>query len=166
MTTATATLTVSLSALLTNALDLVTPAANLAYAKNKSFTNGTGADKIQAIFSDTRSLTTGANEDLDLAGSLTSALGATITFTKVKALLISSAAANTTNLSVGPAASNGWAAAFGDASDKIVVRPGGMLLLTAPDANGLAVTAGTGDLLNIANSAGATASYDIIILGE
>lgn len=163
--TATATLNVSLSALLTNALDLVSAQANLAYNKSKSFTNGTGADQIQNIFSDTRSINSASNEDLDLAGSLTNAIGATVTFTKVKAILIQASANNSTNLSVGPAASNGWGAGFADASDRVVIRPGGMFLLTAPDANGMAVTAGTGDLLNIANSSGATASYDIIIIG-
>jgi hypothetical protein len=46
------------------------------------------------------------------------------------------------------------------------VKPGGMLVMTAPDATGLAVTAGTGDKLKLANSAGSTSvTYDVIILG-
>ena len=54
----------------------------------------------------------------------------------------------------------------GDPTDKISVRPGGAFILIAPDATGYAVTAATGDLLKIANSAGTTSvTYDIIIIG-
>jgi hypothetical protein len=36
----------------------------------------------------------------------------------------------------------------------------------APGANGLAaVTAGTGDLLNVANAAGGASDYEIVVLG-
>lgn len=53
-----------------------------------------------------------------------------------------------------------------NSSDIINIRPGGALILLAPDATGYAVTAGTGDLLRIANSAGSTSvTYDIILIG-
>jgi hypothetical protein len=45
------------------------------------------------------------------------------------------------------------------------VPPGGLLLLTAPDVNGFAVAAGATDSLKIANSAGASCDYDIILIG-
>ena len=41
-----------------------------------------------------------------------------------------------------------------------------MLLLVAPGAAGYAVTAGTGDILKVANSgAGTGVTYDIVIVG-
>ena len=46
------------------------------------------------------------------------------------------------------------------------MQPGGTLLLVAPNAAGYAVTAGTGDLLKVANSGGSTGvTYDIVIVG-
>lgn len=41
-----------------------------------------------------------------------------------------------------------------------------MFLLTAPDANGFGVTANTGDLLKITNSAGGTpVTYTVVLIG-
>ena len=45
--------------------------------------------------------------------------------------------------------------------------PGGSLILIAPNADGYAVAAGTGDLLKVGNDDGAAAaSYSIFILGS
>jgi len=53
------------------------------------------------------------------------------------------------------------------ASDGISVRPGGLFCWAAPDATAVAVTAGTGDLLAIANSgAGTSVTYDVVIIGS
>ena len=52
------------------------------------------------------------------------------------------------------------------ASDGLDVKPGGCFLWLAPDATGVAVTAGTGDLINIANSSsGTSVTYDVVIIG-
>jgi hypothetical protein len=92
--------------------------------------------------------------------------GATLTFTKIKAILVKAAEGNTNNVVVGGAASNGWVGPFGDVSDTVAVKPGGTLLLVAPNAAGYAVTAGTGDILKVANSgAGTGVTYDIVIVG-
>ena len=67
---------------------------------------------------------------------------------------------------VGGAGSNGFTSWVGDATDVVKVKPGGALILVAPDATGYAVTAGTGDLLTITNSAGSTSvTYDVVIMG-
>lgn len=127
--------------------------------------NGTGANQANAIFTDTRTLAASANEDLDLAGALTDAFGATLTFTNIKAIFVLPAAANTNNVNVTRPASNG-APLFLAAGDGLGVQPGGMFSLMAPGLAGVTVTAGTGDLLNIANSAGGSAvTYTIIIIG-
>jgi hypothetical protein len=108
---------------------------------------------------------TSTTENLDLAGALTNAFGQTITFTKIKALAIVAAAGNTNDVVVGGASSNGFVSPFGDATDKIKIRPGGMFLITAPDATGFAVTAGTGDILLVANVGGTPVTYDVVIAG-
>jgi hypothetical protein len=55
---------------------------------------------------------------------------------------------------------------FMAALDGIALTPGAAFLAMFPDANGVAITAGTGDLLTITNSAGSTSvSYDIVLIG-
>jgi len=67
---------------------------------------------------------------------------------------------------VGGAASNQVATIFGATNDVLVIRPGGMFALTAPDNTGMAITASTGDLLKIANSSsGTSVTYTIVIIG-
>jgi hypothetical protein len=128
--------------------------------------DGTGADQANQAWSDTRTLAASTSEDLDMAGVLTDAFGSTITFTKIKAILVMADADNGDNIEVGGAASNAFASFLGDATDVVIVPPGGLFLLTAPDATGFAVTAGTGDLLKINNAdSGAAADYTIVLIG-
>ncbi len=162
----TSKISVGIVGTLTSALDLVTSSAPLSFSKTHDLANGTGANQADKIFSDTRQLAASATENLDLAGVLTDAFGATLTFTKIKALMVAAKSTNTNDVLVGGAASNQFLSWVGDASDVVKVKPGGMFLITAPDANGLAVTATSGDLLKIANSAGSTVvDYDIIVIG-
>ena len=67
-------------------------------------------------------------------------------------------------LYVGGAAANALGL-FADGSDKLVLRPGGMLLVTAPDADGIEV--GSNDKLKLEHSGDTTSSleYEIVILG-
>jgi hypothetical protein len=166
MATLSATLKAAITALYAGSPDVGTLKQELAYNATASLANGTGANQANTLWIDTRTLTASATEELDLAGVLTDAFGNVLTFTKIKALLIEAADGNTNDVLVGGAASNAWAAMFGDATDVLKVKPGGFFMLVAPDANGLAVTAGTGDKLKIANSAGSTSvTYTIVLLG-
>lgn len=133
--------------------------------KMVSFSDGTTDGKADRLWSDKRSLAAAASESLDLAGGLTDPSGATITFVKVKAIFIRAAATNAADIVVGNAAANAFVGPFGAAAHTLAVKPGGSLVLVAPNG-GWAVTAGTGDLLKILNSAGAAAAdYEIVILG-
>lgn len=145
--------------------DLGTPGFPLNHAKTTQLATGTGSNQADLLFTDQRTLGASATEDLDLAGSLTDALGATLTFVKVKAIMISAANTNTNNVEVTPAAANGFLGPFADASDQLDISPGGRVYLEAP-VSGWDVTAGTGDILTITNSAGSTGvTYDVIIVG-
>ena len=151
---------------LASPLDLVTSVAPLSFSETIALATGTGADQADLIFSDTRTIAASSDEDLDLAGGLTDALGSTLTMVRVKAIIVTADSGNTNNVEVGGASANQFINWVGDASDKIVVMPGGMFCLVAPDATAYAVTAATGDLLNIANSgAGTGVTYSIIIIG-
>lgn len=159
-----ATIKAGIQASQTNVLDLGTATFPLSVLESLSLTDGTGADQADRIFSDERTLAASASEDLDLSGSLTNAFG-TVTFARIKAVLVIADSGNTNNVNVSRPASNG-VPLFLAASDGIGVRPGGVLLWACTDATGVAVTAGTGDLLTIANSSsGSAVTYRIIIIG-
>ena len=144
-------------------LDINDPRDALSKEYETQLASGTGSSQADLIFHDTRSLADGASEDLDLAGVLADAFGATLTFAKVKALIIKNNSATQT-LSVGGASANQFVNWVGDATDIIKIAPSGFFALTGPLA-GYVVTAATGDKLKVANSAGAGATYDIIIIG-
>ncbi|WP_151480628.1 hypothetical protein [Streptomyces albicerus] len=158
-------LALSLDSTLAEALDLVTPRAPLKFSKAISLASGTGANQADKIFADTRTLAASATENLDLAGVLTDAFGATLTFARIKLLLVSAAAGNTNNVNVIREATNG-VPLFLAAGDGIPVRPGGAFLWVAPDVAGAPVTPATGDLLTFTNSAAGTpVTYDVVIIG-
>mgnify|MGYP001562051289 CR=1 FL=1 len=151
---------------MTQATDLSTLEDVLARDYGKTFANGTGANQLNMWWHDQRTLAASAAEDLDLAGSLLSAFGTTITFTSLKGLMVFAATANTNNVNVTRPAANGvpWLLAAGDG---IAVKPGMWMAWFDPSANGSVVTAGTGDLITFTNSAGGTSVlYDAYLFGE
>lgn len=167
MATFTGTIKLVADCLLNSGLDIGTGKHQVNSTYSNVFTNGTGANQANEMFTDQRTIAASGSEDLDLAGSLTDAFGTSIVFTSIKAVIISAASANTNDVVVGGAASNTFDGWFNDSSDKLNIKPGGMFCITNPEANGYAVTAGTGDLLTIANSSsGTSVTYDIIIIGE
>lgn len=88
-----------------------------------------------------------------------------MTFARIKALGVYAAIANTNNVNVTRPASNG-VPLFIAAGDGVAVRPGGMLVMIAPDVTGYLVTAATGDLITFTNSSGTTGvTYDVVIIG-
>lgn len=157
-------LSLALDTVQTNALDLLTGRAPVELLKEISLGSGTGANQADRLFTDRRTLAASASENLDLAGTLADAFGATLTFAKLKAVVIVAAAANTNNVNVTREGTSG-VPVFLAAGDGIPVLPGGMFVWVAPGA-GVTVTAGTGDLLAVANSAaGTSVTYDVYLLG-
>jgi hypothetical protein len=150
----------------TNPLDLDTADDPLARDYTQLLSSGTGANQASNMFHDQRTIVASSSENLDLSGALVNAFGVTLVFTKIKALFIRAAAANANDVLVGGAGSNCWVGWVGDATDIVKVKPGGTLLWIAPDVNGGAVVAGTGDILKVANGgAGTSVTYDVVILG-
>lgn len=135
--------------------------------------SGTTAGQSDRVFVDERSVAASTNDDIDLAGSLVDAFGATLTFVQMTALLIINApktpgaAANLSNLTIG-LGSNPFLGFLGGTTPTIgPLRPGAALLLMCGGAGGIGtVTAATADILRIANGAGGTAVYQIGVLGR
>ncbi len=159
------TIDAGVCATLTTALDLVTNTSPLVATKRITLTSGTGANQADLVFSDTRTIAASGTEDLDLAGSLSAPMGGTLTFVKLKALMIVAATGNTNAVRLSRPASNG-VPLFLAASDGIDILPGGAFLWAAPNAAAVTVTAGTGDLLTVANSSsGSAVSYNVVVIG-
>lgn len=146
--------------------DLNTAVSNTLIEKLLSLLNGTGANESNQAWSDKSQLAALAVDSHDLAGSMNDAFGNAITFTSITAILITANDSNVDNIEVGGNA-NAFASFVGGATEIIKVPPGGMLLITAPDATGFPVTAGTADVLDITNVDGAAvADYELLLVGR
>lgn len=160
----TAGVNVTLSGQHTSALDFNTASFDLAKKMVTSFANGSGLNQANKIFTDTRAVLTAATDALDLnGGGLTDAFGVALVFSALKGLIIRSAAANTTVLTI-----LGNAAAvpiLGTVATTMALKPGGVFVWLDTSAAGTTVTAGTGDIIQVVNAAGATANFDIVLLG-
>lgn len=131
-----------------------------------SLTAGVGTNQYDILWSDTRTLTASATEDLDIRGTaLIDAFGTSVAMVKVVAVLIIADSTNTNNVVVGNDAAS-VQLGFGAITHTWAIPPGGRFLVTAP-ASGWAVTATTADIIQVANSAGSTSvTYKIKVLGR
>lgn len=156
----------SVTGTVNNQLDLVKAVAAMTWSKSGSLASGTGANQADRIFSDTRTIAASGTDDLDMAGTLTDPIGTVISLARVKLIAVYAYAANTNNVIMG-GGTNPITTIMGGTTPTLIIRPGGMVLLTAPDATAYAVTAATADILRFANSgAGTTVTYDVVIIGS
>jgi hypothetical protein len=173
--TLTSKLTLLLNSLLANTVGVAAVTANLDRSTAFSLASGVGADQADKVYSTTITRTHGAPAgDLDLAGTLTDVFGVVITMARIKAIVLNAAAANVNSVVVGGGATTPIVSMFFDyvatalAQPALKIRPGGLLCLVAPDANGYVVTAATADKLQIANGdedASTSVSVDVVIIG-
>lgn len=154
--------------LFSDALDLstVADASQVSYAR--SLSDGTGADQADKIWHDSRTVSAGASDDLDMTALPQSIFGGTIniSLSKVKALLIVNTSTTTGDqLRVGGAPANSFSAPFnGVAASLALVGPDSPLLLSNK-RDGWTVTPGTGDILRIHNPTSNAITYRIVIVG-
>lgn len=130
------------------------------------FSSGTGANQGNALWQSERTLAASATETIDFSGSLTDDFGQSITCTALRALLVKASTSNTNDVLVGGGSTTlASLTTTGVLQDALVVRPGGVMLWTFPDATGAAVTATSADLLQFANSAGSSSvTFDVIAI--
>ena len=162
----TADISLSIEAYLAAAPDLGNAKQRVTISENLQFKPGTAnIGQANILFADTRTLAASATENLDLAGVLTNAFGATITAAEIMAIFIRADTGNTNAVLVGPGASNGFLGPWNAATDRLRTLPGEWHMLTCQA--GWAVTAGTGDLLFVGNGgAGTAVTYDIVLIGR
>jgi hypothetical protein len=130
--------------------------------------DGAGASAANLVFQDRRAIAASATDSLDLAGgSLLDPQRNALTFARIKALFVRALSTNNAanNVIVTRPAANG-VPLFDAASDALSLRAGEVFTWISPTASGVAVTAGTGDLINFVNSAGTNAvDYEVVIIG-
>lgn len=145
--------------------DLGTPGVLVDIIKELDFSAGTAAvGQANILFSDTRTLAASATENLDVAGVLADALGATVNAAEIVAVYFAAAQANVNDVQITRPAANG-VPLFLAAGDGIALGPGDFSVRTY--RNGVAVVAATGDLLTVTNGGGGTSvNYDVVIIGR
>lgn len=160
----TATVSVSATGRHTKVVGLGTATLPFTAGVSYSYTDGIAAGMADRVYTDTRTLAASGTENLDLAGVLLDVYGATATFVTIKAVVITAASGNTNEVQVTRPVSNG-VPLFMAGGDGISLKPGyGFTWLGS--GTGVTVTAATGDLLTITNSAGGTSvTYSIVIIG-
>lgn len=166
-----AELLVRLTARQTGANDFGGPDFNPTLQALVQLADGVAAGQADLLFVDERSVNASSNDDIDLAGVLQSAFGQTITNAELVAILLINApkagAANVSDLTLGGGSNPFLGFLAGTTPSVTPIKPGGIFLLACPGAAGIGtVTAGTGDILRVANGAGGTAKYQIAIVGR
>jgi hypothetical protein len=165
MSTLTTTITTKIAATESAAFDTGTASYPSLVTRTLQWTSGTGASQADKLWTDIRTLTASATEDLDLAGSLPDALGGSVVFATIKAVRVYADAGNTNDVQLTRPASNG-VPLFLAAGDGIALGPDQEFFWHVGAGAGKTVTAATGDLLTITNSAGSTSvTYTIEIIG-
>src|SRR5262245_51705122 len=155
---------------------LVPLSVQLRVALSFGLADGTAAGMADKVYVARRVLDAAATENLDLAGTLIDPLGQTVTFVRIKAMVfVVQPVTAAVGLEVGGAATNvfaNWIASagvIGTDQPRVKIRngpAGGWFGITAGDATGWPVTAGTGDSLKVTNlDATLAITYDVAIAG-
>jgi hypothetical protein len=162
----TATLRATFAAKQTGSHDFGGPDFSPEINKVINFTSGTGANQANIVWAGKRTLAASATEDLDFAGVLTDAFGATVATAELVAIYVEALPGNTNNVVLGDAVAP--ISLFGGTNPTFSVKPGGFFFVAAPQAAGLlTVGAGTTDDLKVTNSAAGTpVTYTIAILAR
>lgn len=133
-------------------------------SRGVTFSEGEGANQINMVWHDQRSLADGANETLDFHdGSLTNKVGVSITMDKIKALYIKNNSSEA-SLIIGGAVAN-QLGLFADGADKLVLPPGGELPFIAPGASGVDCSSNSDLKLEHDGTGSSELVYDIVVFG-
>lgn len=130
--------------------------------KNLRLPDGVSVGQADRAFSDRRTLGISSNEDLDFSGGFTDPYGVGAPMAKVKLFVIYNRS-STQTLTLKSASANGALLGFGATAHTRSIGPGAFEVYYNPV--GWAITAGTADLVNVANGSGATCEYDVFGVG-
>jgi hypothetical protein len=161
------TIQFTIGATITGAPNVGSSQAALNLPLGWAFPSGTGAGQADVAWWMYSTLAASTSETWDFAGTLRDLLNNLVTMARLKALVVTAAAGNTNNVVVGGGATT-ITTLFGATTHTTSLRPGETVawFSGSNDATGKVITAGSADLLQIANSgAGSTVSYTIAAIG-
>jgi len=133
------------------------------YGWSWTHTSGTNANQMTDIWAKTVTIAGSGTNSIDLAGGVTNSFGDVLTFSRVNMLTVVASSTNSAPVAVGGAASAAFASWLGSSSDAVIVRPGGLLVVAAPDITGYAV--GTNSVLQIVNQSTNSVSVTVSVGG-
>jgi hypothetical protein len=127
---------------------------------NQSHTYGTNANQMTAVVQLNSTLTNSATATIELNSGVVDSFGSTVQFKRVNVFAVKNTSTNEA-IHVG-----GYAGSFASWIDStnsyVVVKPGGLVLFTAPNIDGYSSTSGT---LNIKNASTNNVSYSLLVAG-
>jgi len=126
-------------------------------------TTGTNANQMSTIVVSSGTLTNSQAVTLDLTSSV-NGFGDSVAFSTVRFLAAKASSSNVDAIEIGGTNANRFASWTGSTNGVVSVRPGGIMLLVAPDATGY--TVGTNGNLVVENTGTNSASYEVYIGGS
>ncbi len=127
------------------------------------YASGTQNNQQDRVFTDRRTVVAGTPDSLDLSGTLAGLYGTT-SFVEVRGLVFINRSTSA-KLEIGGGSNSAWSGLFKANGDIIIVPPSGLWVWTSPlDGQGLQITGGTGDLLQVVSASGSI-EYDVGIWG-
>lgn len=158
-------LNLRLKATLDKVLGGITGSLPVDLGRVQKLLSGVGLNQADKLYYAKPIIAGSATLQLDLAGGgLVDLYGDALAFARVKMILLLSDLALCPNVINLQRPANG-VPIYLAAADGEPLRPGGMLLKVWPDATAIAVTAGTGDLIEIVNTAAGNVQPEILIAG-
>jgi hypothetical protein len=146
--------------------DLSTTVRRTNVSESLTFTNGTGANQAQIVWSDSRTIAADDGDILDFQAGLADDRGS-VAFASIKAIYIRNT--GTVPLSWQSLAEpEYWGSGPLQAGESqgMDIPAGGLVLLTNPSAAGWIVESGDEQIQFINSSETTAAAYDIILIGE
>jgi hypothetical protein len=124
---------------------------------DQTHTYGTNAAQMTAVIQLAGSLTNGQTTAVALTTGVSDSFGDTIVFTRLSVLACRASSSNLGDIHLGTASTN-W---LSSTNTVAIIKPGGLILLTAPDATGYPAAA-----LSISNASTNPAAYTLTVAGS
>jgi hypothetical protein len=118
---------------------------------DQAHTDGTNANQMTAFVRSAGTIYSNQTHTVDLTAAQNS-FGDTVEFVRINFMAVKSLTTSTDALAVGGAETNEFATWLGGTNDTAIVRPGGILMLTAPGATGYVVGTNGNMTISIPNS--------------
>lgn len=144
-----------------------TPGSSTFPALLTSLSSGTGASQSNLLYVQSFTIATTANQDLDLAGSLENEFGETLTFARVKGVIVAIHSPDgSKKVRFGPqGVTNGANLWFQAATTNFYMEVFDFMMQT-DEYTGWAITAGSADAVRINNPTGGSVTVSVAIWGN